>query len=481
MSRSLKYWPEILLLLIFFGSRVAALPALPLHNDEGLHLTRAIEVWHLHPFYAIEDGKVIGVWVIALFYPQSAPVFAGRIATIFVSIVGLAAGMTLGRLASRRRSGGLLAGVFWVVCPYLFFFERMALADIETGAAVVLLTLFALPNLSRHRAALLAGIALGIALLFKVSAAPFAGVPLLGLLMANRLSWRDRVARLVVIFIVALIIVAPASLYSATRGGFFSIARGWVGSTSISERAAQNTTTFVDTTLTVDGLWVLVLIGVPLSLLAGRRGIYVFGCIAAPLVVLLLFGSEILDRHFGVLMPLMTVGAAIGWARLPIRLSIPDMRARRVIAVGATTLSLVWAWTWAWRIAYNDPANFPMTEAMREQYVADHPSGYALREAVEALPQTVGTQNVIGSMTSDGCKRARFYLPTGASLICTGMGTQSQPEIEKALHVQGHAYVLAEDKPVGIDPASIGGTWTSLAVYPRPGGITRVTLWRVTP
>src|SRR5207302_103776 len=128
--------------------------------------------------YNIEDGKVAGVWAIALFYPQAAPVFAGRIATVFVGLLGLAGGMALGRFVTKRRSGGLLAGILWLSSPYLFFFERMALADIEAGALAVLLTLFLLPGVRLPRKELLAGLALGLALLFKISTAPFAGVPI---------------------------------------------------------------------------------------------------------------------------------------------------------------------------------------------------------------------------------------------------------------------------------------------------------------
>src|SRR5213075_1869154 len=85
-----RLWPELLLFLLFFGSRVTALDALPLHTDEGLHLTRAVEVWNGHLFCDIEDGKVAGVWAIALFDPRNAPVFAGGIATVFVGLLGLA-------------------------------------------------------------------------------------------------------------------------------------------------------------------------------------------------------------------------------------------------------------------------------------------------------------------------------------------------------------------------------------------------------
>src|SRR5260221_6861197 len=128
MTRPRSYGPDLLLILFFCASRIAALSALPLHNDEGLHLTRAIQVWNGHPFYDIGDGKILGVWLIAAFYPQVSPVFVARIATVFVSALGLAAGIALARLASKRRSAALLVGLLWLISPYLFFFERVGLA-----------------------------------------------------------------------------------------------------------------------------------------------------------------------------------------------------------------------------------------------------------------------------------------------------------------------------------------------------------------
>jgi len=479
--RRLTRWPEILLLLLFFTTRLIALDALPLHNDEGLHLTRAVEVWNGHPFYDIEDGKVINVWVIALFYPRVDPVFTGRIATVFVGLIGLAGGIALGRLASGRRAGGLLAGLLWVCCPYLFFFERMALADVESGAAVVLLTLIMLPGLRLPRRNLWAGVALAAAILFKVSAAPFAGIPLLGVLLEERQSWRERAIRLAKIYITMLILVAPASLYTAARGGFFAVARGWVGGPKLSiiERTLQNSATFADTTLTVNGLWALILIGVLFSLLAGRRGLYVLGSVLGPLSVMIVFGTEVLDRHFGVIMPLLTVVAAVGWSQ--ISLPIRNRQAQRLMIAGATAISIVWAWSFAWRVAYTNPANFPLTEPMREQYVTLHPAGYGLREAVWALPKTVGSGTVIASMTADGCKRARFYLTTSAvTMDCVGMA-QGRDQIEAALRTTGSAYVLTENAPVGIEPAAVKATWTQMAEYPRPGNESRITLWQVKP
>src|SRR5258706_6870491 len=243
-------------------------------------------------------------------------------------MLGHGVGNAFSRLATRLSFACYLAGIFWLTSPYLFFFERMALADIEAGAMVVLLALFLLPDVRFPRKDLLAGLALGAALLFKVSTAPFAGVPILSLLLERDQLLSTRAKRLLVIYGVALTVVAPAVLYTSTRGGFFSIARNWVGEPviSLAERTARNTQTFLDTTITVDGLWTLVLVAAPLAILVGRRGTYLLGSVIGPLAVMIVFGTEVLDRHFGVIMPLLTVAAAVGWTGLLSKLSRLDRR-----------------------------------------------------------------------------------------------------------------------------------------------------------
>src|SRR5579859_4216760 len=111
MNSKRKSWMQslplaLVLLLLWFATRLPALDKMPLFVDEGVHLTRAVEVWHGHPFWDISDGKIINHWPIAAFYPQNNPVFMARISTILVSLVGLAAGYALA-----RRWFGQTAGV----------------------------------------------------------------------------------------------------------------------------------------------------------------------------------------------------------------------------------------------------------------------------------------------------------------------------------------------------------------------------------
>ena len=184
MVRSLAF---LVLALLLWGSRLTALDALPLHNDEGLHLTRAVEVWNGNPFWQINDGKIVNHWLIALFYPQAAPDFVGRFATVLVAVIGLAAAYVLVRDRFGLRAA-LLAGGLWIASPYLFFYERLAFSDAQAGALVVV-AVWASMRLARTghlRDAVLTGVALALAALFKVTAAPYAlSVALIVVLMAR--------------------------------------------------------------------------------------------------------------------------------------------------------------------------------------------------------------------------------------------------------------------------------------------------------
>ncbi|MBL8120078.1 MAG: glycosyltransferase family 39 protein, partial [Anaerolineae bacterium] len=226
-----SWWIGVGLLLGLWATRVGALELLPLHNDEGLHLTRAVEVWHLHPFWAINDGKIINHWLIAAFYPQHEAAFAGRIATVLVSLVGLAAGYALTRRVIGS-AGAFLTGMLWIANPYLFFYERLAFSDAEAGA----LALAALWAAWRTRAgtgwrgSVLTGVLLGLAALFKFTAVPYAASVALILLVAGGGTLRERALRLAVVGLVTAACFVVPLAYLAVRGDdFFGIALGWIG------------------------------------------------------------------------------------------------------------------------------------------------------------------------------------------------------------------------------------------------------------
>lgn len=482
----MRHWWFVLLLLIYWVTRLTALAALPLHNDEGLHLTRAVEVWNLHPFWEISDGKIINHWLIAAFYPQNAPVFVARYATVLVGLFGLAAAYALTRRAFGTRPA-LLAGLLWVTSPYLFFYERLALSDAEAGALVVVAVALAL-RLARtgaRRDAVLTGLALAAATLMKFTAAPYSLSVLLVVVLLSRATPARKLQQLVVIGLVVAACFAVPLGYLAIRGrDFFTIALGWISTGGASGENAGPAANLVRLSEQLTGfgppLWSALMVGglATLAVLFRKTGVVLVLALALPLAVMILFGTEVLSRHYVVALPLALAlgGAGIGGliAQLP-------TSARTVSGlVVASALGLLFV-PFALQ-AYRDPAALPLPPGDRSQLVAEHSSGYGLREAVLDLPRTITEPHlpVLASMFPDSCERANFYAGS-IQMICTD--APAREAIEALLEEDGALYVLVETAPlIGIDVTTLNATATEIAAYPRPGDPPdhpSVILWRL--
>ncbi|MEZ4670497.1 MAG: glycosyltransferase family 39 protein [Anaerolineae bacterium] len=484
-----RLWLGIALLLCLWATRLLALELLPLHNDEGLHLTRAVEVWNGHPFWAISDGKIINHWLIAAFYPQHAPAFASRVATIFVALVGMAAAYAL----ARRRFGliaAVLVGALWITNPYLFFYERLAFSDAEAGALVVLAFFFAAAPRSApsgwraYRPAVLAGVAFGLAALFKFTAAPYALSLAFLVLAMSHLSLRQRLTYVVIIGLTVVLLFAVPLVYLALKGNdFFAIALGWIGGSSGGqpsvvanlERLWSQVTGFGTVT------WALLLAaGIVFMALSHRKlPLVLLGAGLLPLLIILVLGREVLSRHVVVALPpvilLGGVGLGIGLER------IRAFSSRQLIAA-LGVLALVFGAVPFYLIAYTNPAVLPLPADARYEHITSHSSGYALREALQAFPQTIANPDlpIIGSMFPDSCKRANFYAVDGLTLQC--VGAPGTAEVEAALAEKGGVYVLSDNAPIiGIDVQTLKASATRIASYSRPGDTEpSVVLWLLT-
>lgn len=475
--------PFVILLLLLWATRLMALDVLPLHNDEGLHLTRAVEVWHGHPFWAISDGKIVNHWLIAALYPQSAPVFAGRVATLLVGMTGLAAGLALAQRVAGA-AGMLLAGALWLLSPYLFFYERLAFSDAEAGALVVVAVWLAvrLAETGRWREAIVAGLALAAAMLMKFTAAPFALAVALIVLVKARYPVRQRVLVLAAVAgVAAACFVVPLGYLLLRGDDVFSIAFGWIGGASGQGGLAGN----------LQRLWAQLtgfgtvswaaLLAAGLAVLAARRGGRIL--VAAwglPLLLMMVLGREVLSRHYVVALPLALTLAGVGLATGVHRFKRPQSRQ---LALYAAWVALALGFVPFALTAYNDPAVLPLPAEVRYEHITSHSSGYGLREAVRQFPETLTQADVpvIGSMFPDSCRRANFYAADGTTMVCAD--APGIPQIEQALNEHGAVYVLADDAPnIGIDVTTVDARAERVAAYPRPGeteGKASVVLWRL--
>jgi hypothetical protein len=479
-----RLWLGIICLLLLWATRLWGLDLLPLHNDEGLHLTRAVQVWRAHPFYAISDGKIINHWVIAAFYPQNAPVFAGRVATVFIALLGLAAGYALARQVAGP-TGALLAASLWTGVPYLFFYERLAFSDAEAGALVPMAVWLSLrvARFGRYRDSLLTGLAFGAAALFKFTAAPFALAITFVILFGSQISRQRRWLNLGLIAVTVALCFIPPLLYLLLKGqDLFSIALGWLGGGAGGEPAffANLSRLWLQITGFGSLTWpVLSLVGLALLALSRQRGaIPLLLASIVPLLLMMLLGREVLSRHYVVALPLLLTlagaGLGLGLKRLARQKLQPPFALAGILALGMSFLPFLLT-------AVVSPPLLPLPAEVRYEHITSHSSGYGLREALRAFPVHIARRDlpIIASMFPDSCHRANYYNVSRLTMRCPE--APGIREIETALAEHGAVYVLADDAPrIGVDVHKLDVQATQLAAFPRPGetlATASVVLW----
>ncbi|MGQ9887463.1 MAG: glycosyltransferase family 39 protein [Aggregatilineales bacterium] len=477
--------PALTLLLILWATRLWALDAFPLHVDEGIHIAWAVEVWNGHPFWNISDAKIVSHWPIALFYPQNAPVYAARLPVVLIATLGLAAGWSLLQNVFGARAA-LLGALLWIACPYMLFFERLALMDAQVGALVALAA-WAAYRAARRSArfdAALAGVCVALAPLFKLNAAPTAFTAAAIVLGFSPHPWRIRLRSLVVMGASAALCFVPPLAYIALRGrDLFEIPRTFFGvGGDQAGQASANLARFSALLTGFGGVaWAaLLLTGLALLLaLRPRQGGLILLAAAPNLLVVLLTSRAEFLRYYAVGVPILLLLAGAGWGLLADRLQPAGAR----LALTGALAALLLAETAPFALAlYRDPDAVPLPDFMRRQYVTEQSAGFGLREAVSALANTTEPGAlIVGSMVRDSCRRANYYAPPDRALVCADrLGLDA---IGAALKAGGVFYVLSDRPPYnGVDVTALGAYATRVAAYPRPGESetdASVVLWRV--
>jgi 4-amino-4-deoxy-L-arabinose transferase-like glycosyltransferase len=371
---------RLLLFALYFATRLHALTLLPIFLDETLHARWAREIAAgRRPFGKTwEWGRALTVWMGALVTPWSTDLlWANRAISVAAGAVALWATVEAGRRLYDTRVG-LLAGFFYVVCPFTLFYDRMALADgaLTACAAVVLLaSVRAVQEESRVQGAF-AGLALVAGVLTKAPGVLLFGIPVATavLLGAKWPAWRA--------VLVAYLVGTPPAAYALGR--FFS--------TRNAERmvdiATLNPAGPLGRLLANLGeasgwlwtywTWPLVILGlaglVAAVRLRDRRGLLVFLLALGPLLAFAALLSRWLPRYLVFTSVPFFLLAASGFAAL----------ARRApLAVSAPVLVL--AVLPCLRFDYDllrDPARAPFVPVDRDQFVTSWTSGYGTRDTI---------------------------------------------------------------------------------------------------
>lgn len=508
----------VALLLVAFFVRAHDALAMPAFNDESLHIRRSEIVWRFDDPVSFTAGKLLGYyWLGAFGFDRLDALHGGRLVYALAILIGAAATYRVGRTLFGHAVGAL-ALLLYALSPYLIFYERMILAD-QLAAAFGMLAVWAGIRLARRptrRAGLLSGLFVSLAVLAKLTAAPFALVSLAAIWTLGERErapagsgWRARLARIVPpCYRPALATAYVFNLISGLPFILFPIFR----------QVQQEPVLLVGTNLFVTGGFERVLaanipaLGETLAEFYGpaaviaalgaaawalwrwrRLALYLALCTLLPWSIILALSPDPSNRYWLPGIPPLLVWVAAGlWG-------VADALARRVgrgparaivagaIGVWGAAVALPFAWN-----AWNDPLALRLPEHDRWEYYTNFSSGFGWREAVEAmqtLPRSTPSGRVPVVSTIVGCHALRLYLPEDGvvNLECPFFGWEGEhldavtADLERFFASETVTYLLAEPDAPFVDLDRLPVQRERVARFERPFGGIALELYRVGP
>lgn len=385
------------LLAAYLATRLVSLDLLPMFLDERLHVRWALWIAEGERLRLPSiSGRGLNVWLLAVIAPHvSDPIFAGRVLTVAIGVLALVATHELARVLFGPRAA-LLAALFYVVCPFTLFHDRMVLNDAFLSAFAGLV-LWASVRLAREPGAgagSWVGLALVLATLSKTTGLVLAAFPPAAILLLGRRETRGAAFRLLAVAYAAAAVVLAYPVWL-----FFSRTAELEAAVGVREnQPGLGANVIANLGQAVGWLWrywtpgvvVLALGALGLSF-AGRARREVAFLAAAVLVPVAAFvgAAEIWYPRYLLVttIPALTLAAAAADAVLE-KSAAARGRTGVLVASGALALALVPALRFDWRL-WTDPSRAPLPALDRFQYVVGWPSGYGVADTVAQVRQVL--------------------------------------------------------------------------------------------
>jgi hypothetical protein len=159
---------ELALVISYFASRLLHLTLLPIFVDESLHISWAVKMAATGRLLGITDaGKFLSIWIMRLFVPVAGDLlWTERLVSVGIGVFGLSGCYLLGRRLFGRQVGLIAAGLY-LITPFIFFYDRMALVDGLLTVLAIYVAFFSFELMRGRRVGY--GIGLGLVLALAIS------------------------------------------------------------------------------------------------------------------------------------------------------------------------------------------------------------------------------------------------------------------------------------------------------------------------
>jgi len=447
-KRDSKYLILVAILILgYFVTRLINLTGIPVFCDEAIYIRwaqimRAVQSLRFIP---LSDGKQpLFMWLIIPFLKIfSDPLVAGRIVSV-LSGLGTMVGMgVLSYLLFKKKEISLFASILYLVSPFCFFFDRMALADgllSVFGIWYLVFSILLVKNL-RLDFAMISGILLGLGLITKSPALFFALMLPLTIFVINNETmkqWSNRL-KLVVLWIVVMIFAF--AIYNILRLGpeFHMIAirnKDYVFSLSEILKyplnpLAGNLKSVVEWywILLTPPLFILGIFGIPLVLKNNfKKGLFLLLWWLIPLLAQSAIARVYTSRYVLFSVPIFLIFAAVLLEQI-----FSTLKNKVLTTIFLTVIFIVPFYQVFLLIAFPQRAYLPENE--RKGYLEMWTAGYGIRESAEYLKEAaktkkvlVGTEGYFGTLPNG----LEMYLEKVPNITIIGVG-QPVTEISSKL------------------------------------------------
>lgn len=481
---------------------------LPMFHDEALHISRAQRVLAERTLIiGTEGGKYLQVWLLALLLPfADSPLMAARILSAVTGLLSAVGCYLLARYFYQPDRVALVATILYAIAPYVLFFDRMALADGLLSALAIWSLWLSLITVREGRwwRALALGLGLGLAATAKLNGVTFAVFPLLTIwLWGDKRSLRRSLPLLLVAWLLMVPWLLPSLLdfipqYKST------VARSWVDSAAAGiphlARLGQNFK------IIAASLWTY--LTPPLLLLAlaeagrglRRRDKSTWLLASAAMLTLTFFfltaaADKFYPRYLLPAFPFLLILAARGlvalvdWlvSRWPPAGQLPrwGLLAGLILLTGLPALRFDF-------LLLTDPTQAPWLALDRWQYIDGWPAGYGVIDATAYLRRQVdelGTIIVVKRANNELRAGVWVHYLDGPNIIFDAIDFKDADpqELIQALREAPAPVFVALDRPsedryaLDFTEGPYAPYSTLLATFPRPGGASRIEIYRLTP
>lgn len=491
------------LLLLYWYSRIHDLLSFPIFLDETVHIQWAKDIYDLHPFTGASNGKLFGLWWIALFGLEGdGIIFVIRAATILFQTITIAGLFSLGRYFGGRW-GAFLASSFYILSPYALFYDRFALVDSYVAVFGIMTAWFSIryTALGKRHDATLAGFMLVGAILAKASGVMLWVVPFLAYWLLGRLKWPQRIMGIVWTYVSLLLIWLSFDAVLQGRGyRYFSTATTLVGSgvdDSILMRVWHNIIS-ADGILTIDALYfsipfmMLVLLCAIFYLFQNwRNSLFLLASMALPLGGLLAFATKLSPRYFQFHVPFTFLLAA---SAIFVLARYLHQRFKLALAVLPLLVLSIWGAIFALPFHqqyFHDPTQLAIPRLDRLEYIQSDAAGFAvidvanyLKETSEAARQSYYVLGLLPNCDALAIyNRSQDLITVDCPLLKLDRSTQPEidahiAELAKSLAIDSRLWIVYEPTPF-TTLAGIEAELTFVAQFVRPDELTHLELLEI--